>query len=165
MFRIDELVLESKGDARGGESEVRQSAKDTLEEEEEGESLPIRSSSPVNQQLHRPVIVRLGGGGEEEDGGSRGGEIFLFNFPIFFVFFIKLTVDSLDNLYINVLGGDAATFESTDDDDDPEDGGEEEEDSDSTGDFTTAEEEEDEEEESSSWGGAFSLSHRQPVRI
>ncbi len=85
MFRIDELVLESKGDARGVESEVRQSAKDTLEEEEEEESPPMRSSSPVNQQLHRPVIVRLGVGGEE-DGGSRGG-IFLFNFPIFFVFF------------------------------------------------------------------------------
>ena len=76
-----------------------------------------------------------------------------------------MTVDSLDNLYIYVLGADAATFESTADDDDSEDGGEEEEDSDATEDFTTAEEEEDEEEESSSWGGAFSLSHRQPVRI
>ena len=76
MFRIDELVLESKGDVRAVESDVRQSAKDTLEEEEEGESPPMRSSSPVNQQLHRPVIVRLGGGGGE-DGGSRGGEVFI----------------------------------------------------------------------------------------
>ena len=88
-------------------------------------------------------------------------------FPYFSCFLkIKLTVDSLANLYIYVLGADAATFESTADDDDSEDGGEEEEDSDATEDFTTAEEEEDEdeEEESSSWGGAFSLSHRQPVR-
>ncbi len=88
MFRIDELVLESKGDAGGGESDVRQSAKDTLEEEEEEESPPMRSSSPVNQQLHRPVIVRLGGGGEE-DGGSRGGEIFYIQFSHRFRVFLS----------------------------------------------------------------------------